>query len=143
MTATRAMCTFVLDGRLFGVGVEWVQEVLRPQPVTRLPLAGPTVRGLINLRGQIVPAVELRRCLGLPERPPGVEPLNVVVRHRDQPVSLLVDEIGDVLEVGEDLFEPVPETLQGVQRERVRAVGRLEGRLLMVLEVPQVLEDAA
>ena len=72
MTATRAMCTFVLDGKLFGVGVEWVQEVLRPQPVTRLPLAGPTVRGLINLRGQIVPAVELRRCLGLPERPPGV-----------------------------------------------------------------------
>ena len=76
-----------------------MQEVIRHQAMTRVPLAPKLIGGLINLRGQIVTAIDLRLRLGLPERRPGQLPMNVVVRSEDGAVSLLVDEIGDVLEV--------------------------------------------
>src|SRR5206468_10604632 len=103
-----------LDGLFFGVDVLTVQEVIRYQEMTRVPLAPPVVRGLINLRGQIVTAIDLRRQLELRERPADQLPMNVVVRTDDGAVSLLVDEIGDVLEVSEKTFERPPETLQGM-----------------------------
>ena len=82
-----------------------VQEVIRGQAMTPVPLAPPMIEGLINLRGQIVSAIDLRRLLNLPCRPEGATPLNVVVRDGEGAVSLLVDEIGDVLEVDEQSFE--------------------------------------
>src|SRR5271166_5071324 len=106
-------CTFYLAGHYFGVDVLKVQEIIRYQEMTRVPLAPPVVRGLINLRGQIVTAIDLRRRLRLRERPADQQPLNVVVRSDDGAVSLLVDEIGDVLEVSQDAFERPPETLKG------------------------------
>src|SRR5262249_522652 len=101
-------CTFYLAGHYFGLDVLRVQEIIRFQDMTRVPLAPPVVRGLINLRGQIVTALDLRRRLDLPDRPADVQPVNVVVRTDDGAVSLLVDEIGDVLDVPEDLFERPP-----------------------------------
>src|SRR3954454_4627156 len=99
-------CTFYLDGSYFGLDVLHVQEVIRHQEMTRVPLAPPVVRGLINLRGQIVTALDLRRRLELPDRPADQPPpVNVVVRTDDGAVSLLVDDIGDVLVVDEALFE--------------------------------------
>ena len=86
-----------------------------------MPLAPPVVRGLINLRGQIVTAIDLRRRLELRDRPADQLPVNVVVHTDDGAVSLLVDEIGDVLEVPENAFERPPETLQGTARELIRA----------------------
>ena len=102
MSANRQFCTFFLDGLFFGVEVSKVQEVIRYQEMTRVPLAPPVVQGLINLRGQIVTAMDLRRRLELSERPVGQLPTNVVVQTEDGPMSLLVDEIGDVLEVADD-----------------------------------------
>ena len=91
-----------------------VQEVIRYQAMTRVPLAPTVVSGLINLRGQIVTAIDLRRRLGLAgPADEGLHPMNVVVRTDDGAVSLLVDEIGDVVEVTDDAFEPPPETLAG------------------------------
>src|SRR5580704_11458036 len=100
------ICTFYLDGHYFGLDVLKVQEVIRYQEMTRVPLAPPVVRGLINLRGQIVTAIDLRRRLELSDRPADQLPLNVVVRTDAGAVSFLVDEIGDVLQVSEELFEP-------------------------------------
>ena len=111
-----------------------VQEVIRAQAMTRVPLAPMAVTGLINLRGQIVTAIDLRRRLGLADRPVGVEAMNVVVRTDDGAVSLLVDEIGDVLEVTADAFEPPPETLDPTARGLIRGVYKLADRLLLVLE---------
>src|SRR5579864_362520 len=99
-------CTFYADGYCFGLEVLRVQEIIRYQPMTRVPLAPPVVRGLINLRGQIVTAIDLRSRLELQDRPADQLPVNVVVRADDGAISLLVDEIGDVLEVPEKLFEP-------------------------------------
>ena len=111
MSPTLQFCTFYLDKVLFGVELRGVQEVIQQVELTDVPLAPAVVGGLINLRGQIVTAIDLRRRLELPERPDDIRPVNVVVRTGDGAVSLLVDEIGDVIEVDESTFELPPETL--------------------------------
>jgi purine-binding chemotaxis protein CheW len=132
-------CTFHLDQFFFGIEVQKVQEVLRFQEMTRVPLAPPVVEGLINLRGQIVTAIELRRRLELQPRPDGQLPMNVVVRTEDGPVSLLVDEIGDVLEMDDDSFERPPETLRGIARELIRGAYKLKDRLLLTLDIEKTV----
>jgi purine-binding chemotaxis protein CheW len=135
MTTERLYATFYVDGAHFGVDALDVQEVLRQQPMTRVPLASDEVRGLINLRGQVVIAVDLRRRLGLPSRPDEGVAMNLVVCTDDGPVSLLVDRIGDVLPVDVDDLEATPETVQGLSRELVLGVIKLDGGLLHVLDV--------
>jgi len=102
--------------------------------ITRVPLAPGVVSGLINLRGQIVTAIDLRLRLELEARPANLRPMNVVVRSDDGAISLLVDEIGDVVEVEEDSFEPPPETLRGTIRTMITGVHKLNDRLLLVLD---------
>jgi purine-binding chemotaxis protein CheW len=134
MSKERQYCTFFLDGLFFGVEVLKVQEVIRYQEMTRVPLAHPVVCGLINLRGQIVTALDLRRRLQLSERPSDQLPMNVVVHTDDGAVSLLVDEIEDVREVNEENFERPPETINGVARELIEGVYKLKDRLLLILD---------
>ena len=138
-----AFCTFVVDNMLFGVEVLRVQEVLRFHQMTRVPLAHGVVRGLLNLRGQIVTALDLRERLGLASAPNGQQPMNIVIRAADGAVSLLVDEIGDVLEVEEEQFERTPDTLHGILRELVRGTYKLSDRLLLVLDLDATLNVAA
>ena len=135
MAKTRQFCTFFLKDQFFGVPVQQVQEVIRYQEMTSVPLVPEAVRGLINLRGQIVTAIDLRRCMGMAARPADQLPMNVVVRMDDGAISLLVDEIGDVLEVDSQTLETPPETLQGPTRTMVRGVYKLPGRLLLSLDV--------
>jgi purine-binding chemotaxis protein CheW len=130
----RRFCTFYLDRHLFGVDVLDVQEVIRYQAMTRVPLAPPVVEGLINLRGQIVTALDLRRRLELPVRPAGETPMNVVVQTDEGAISFLVDRIGDVVEATDDQFEPAPGQLQGVPRDLITGVYKLEHELLVVLD---------
>lgn len=132
-------CTFFVDHLALGVEVHRVQEVIRSQPTTRAPLADPIVRGLMNLRGQIVTALDLRRRLELSASTTGREPMNVILRTSDGPVSLLVDRIGDVLDLDERSFELPPETLQGVPRELIRGVHKLPQQLILILEIDAVL----
>jgi purine-binding chemotaxis protein CheW len=107
--------------------------------MTRVPLTPAVIRGLINLRGQIVMAVDLRRRFAMEDRPESQLPMNVVVRTDDGPVSFLVDEIGDVLEVEEESFERPPETVQGPARELVRGVYKLRERLMLVLDTERAV----
>ncbi|HEX5269025.1 MAG TPA: chemotaxis protein CheW [Gemmataceae bacterium] len=139
MSDHRQFCTFSLDGLYFGVEVKKVQEVIRYQEMTRVPLAPPVVRGLINLRGQIVTAIDLRRRLALAERPADRLPMNVVVRGDEGAMSLLVDEIGDVVEVQEESFERPPETLNGVARDLIRGAYKLKDRLLLMLDTEKTV----
>jgi purine-binding chemotaxis protein CheW len=140
MAHTSQFCTFYLDKLLFGVELKHVQEVIRSLDVTRVPLAPGVVSGLINLRGQIVTAVDLRRRLELEPRPPGLLAMNVVVRSDDGAVSLLVDEIGDVVEVEETTFERTPETLRGAVREVITGVHKLNDRLMLVLDTEKACQ---
>jgi len=129
-----------LDRYLFGVEVEQVQEVLRYMDMTCVPLASQAVKGLINLRGQIVPALDLRRMFQLEARAEDQRPMNVVLLTADGVVSLLVDEIGEVMEVQEADFEPKPETLRGVARDLVAGVFKLPGQLLLVLDTARAVD---
>ncbi|MFP4635623.1 MAG: chemotaxis protein CheW [Nitriliruptoraceae bacterium] len=133
-------CSFQLAHLTFGIEVERVQEVMRSQTLTKVPLADPVVRGLINLRGQIVTALDLRRRLELPE--PGAEhqPMNIVVRTAAGELSLLVDAIGDVVDVDDEDFERPPETLEGVARELITGAYKLPDRLLLVLDTDRAVE---
>jgi purine-binding chemotaxis protein CheW len=134
-SATQQFATFWLAGHLYGLEVEHVQEVLRAQSLTRVPQAPPAVAGLLNLRGQVVTAVELRERLGLAARPGTDTAILIVVRLRGEVVSLLVDSIGDVVDVAGDDFELPPDTLDGTVRELIRGAYKLDGQLLLALDV--------
>jgi purine-binding chemotaxis protein CheW len=142
MAGPQQLCTFYVGGSYFGIPVRQVQEVVRPQPITPVPLAPKVVRGLINLRGQILTAIDLRFRLGLGEPRDPEKLLNVVVCTADGAVSLLVDEIGDVLEVQEETFEPAPETLQDASRELVLGIHKLSDRLLLVLDIDKAVNGS-
>jgi len=138
VAATRQLCTFFIDGMLFGVDVMNVQEVIRYQEMTIVPLASANIRGLINLRGQIVTAIEIRARLGLAPRSADLLPMNVVTTTASGVVSFLVDEIGDVLEVDEFTFESAPDTMNPAFRDLVPGVFKLDGRLVLLLDAERV-----
>jgi purine-binding chemotaxis protein CheW len=136
---SQQFCTFRLAHLTFGIEVDRVQEVIKTQPMTGVPLAHDVVRGLINLRGQIVTALDLRRRLDLEPRPDDEQPMNIVVRTAAGELSLLVDAIGDVVDVDESTFEGPPETLDGVARELIVGAYKLEDKLLLVLDTERAV----
>ncbi len=131
--------TFTVDTLFFGIDVLRVQEVLRFQHMTRVPLAPEVTEGLINLRGQIVTAIDMRRRLKLSPRPSGTTPMNLVVRAEDGAASLLVDEIGDVVEPDRNSMEPVPANVSPEARELILGVYQLKDRLLLALDPDKTL----
>ena len=133
--STSQLSTFSVGRYRFGIEVEAVQEVIRYQPMTRVPLAPPSVGGLINLRGQVVTAIELRERLGRPARPEGTDAVVIVVRLDGEAVSLLVDSIADVVDVDAADFEAPPDTLEGQARDLIRGAYKLDGQLLLALDV--------
>lgn len=128
-------CTFWVDDLYLGLDALTVQEVLRSPGLTPVPLAPPAIRGLINLRGQIVTAVDLGARLG---REPRERRMNVVVRALEGSVSLLVDRIDDVVDVARSEHESVPTTLNGVAKEHIKATCTLPSSLLLILDVARV-----
>lgn len=140
MSSSQQFCTFLVDGEMFGTPVARVQEVIQQHEMTPVPHAPDVVAGMMNLRGQIVCAIDLRRRLQLPDRAADQMPMGVVVRTNQGTVSLLVDEIGDVIEVTDQARERAPETLQGLAREVIEGVYKLPDRLLLALDVNRVAE---
>jgi purine-binding chemotaxis protein CheW len=139
---TGQFSTFFVADLFFGIDVLRVQEVLRFQQMTRVPLAPEIVEGLINLRGQIVTAIDMRRRLRLPLRAAGEIPMNMVVRTEEGAVSLLVDEIGDVVDVDAASYEQPPENLDSAARDLIRGVFKLKNRLLLVLDTDRAVDLA-
>jgi purine-binding chemotaxis protein CheW len=131
--------TFTLGGGLYGVDVTRVQEALRAHTRTRVPLAPVDVAGLVNLRGQVVLTIDLRPRLGVPPLDVDAEPMMVVVQVDGEPVSLLVDEIGDVVEVGPERFEVPPDTLDVGLRRLITGAYKLDSSLLLILDVDQAV----
>ena len=132
----KQFCSFYVDDTLLGIEVLRVQEVLRYQDLTEIPLAPPEIKGLINLRGQIITAINLRSRMHLPPAENDKTSMNVVTRIENEIVSFMVDSVGDVLEVDDEYLEPVPNNVEAATRELVSGVYKLEDRrLLMVLDV--------
>ena len=133
------LCSFQLAGMSFGVNAVEVQEIMRAQPVTRVPLADAAVAGLMNLRGQIVTTIDLRTRLGLPPRAATDKAINVVIRCADGLFSLLVDSIGDVVEPASESFEAIPENVPALFRELIAGAYKLEDKLLFVLVLDRIV----
>ncbi|WP_232678143.1 chemotaxis protein CheW [Nocardioides sp. R-C-SC26] len=136
----RQYCTFWVDGLHFGISVEHVQEVLRYQQMTGVPCAPEAVLGLINLRGQIVTALDLRCRLGLPSRGADELPMNVIVRSRGEVVSLLVDDIGDVMDADEFTLQPAPANMPATVQDVVTGVLPLADSILLVLDADAAVD---
>lgn len=138
MSGSHQLCTFQVADLTLGIDVTTVQEVLRAQTLTPVPLAPAAVRGLINLRGLIVTAFDIRPVLGLPPCTDSAL-MNVVLRREHAPVSLLVDSIADVITVDEETFERPPETLAPRAKELIRGAYKLPTGFVLALEVDAAL----
>jgi purine-binding chemotaxis protein CheW len=138
--ASRQFATFEVADQLFGVEVHTVQEVLSYNEYTPVPLAPPAVGGLFNLRGQVIAAVDLRVQLGLVRQAMEGPVMNVILRGDGEPVSLLVDRIGEVVDLDDEAFEGPPDTLAGPTRELVTGTFKMDGRLMLALDVNQAVD---
>lgn len=144
------ICTFFLNGVYFGIDVLQVQQVIHPQAITRIPLAPPDICGLINLGGQIITVIDLQRRLEMNEAQAqsniNINPLdepqgfNIIVHFADEVVSLLVDNVGDVLEFSENTFQPPPTTLKGKIRGMLAGAYPLPEGFLLVLDAEKILD---
>ena len=143
MAELNQYCTFYVGGKFYGINVKNVQEIIRYQDMTSVPLADSVIKGLINLRGQIVTAIDLRRRLGLKQRKKEDVPMNVIIKTDDGAVSLLVDEIGDVIEVDDGIYESPPQNLRGKAKELTTGVYKLKDKLLMTLDIDKIFEFSA
>lgn len=126
--------TFTVAGRLYGIDVTKVQEVVRPMAMTKIPLAPPYIKGLINLRGQVATAIDLRELFELPGRPTE-ELMNVVCKSHGTLLSFQVDEIGDVLEVKKADFERTPSTIKDSVRRFLGGIYKIDGGLLSMIDI--------
>lgn len=140
VTANMQYCTFELDDNFLGIEVDRVQEILRYQRMTEVPLASSVISGLINLRGRIMTAIDLRRRIGLTPLDEERRPINVVIRREEEYVSLLVDRIGDVMRPPVEQFEPPPDNTDPRFLPLLRGVFKLEDRLLLILDTEKILD---
>ncbi len=134
--------TIIIADQRFGIPVLQVQDVLREQKVTKIPLASPEVAGSLNLRGRIVTAIDVRKRLNLPEINKADQTnMSVVVEHKNELFSLIIDKVGDVLSLKEDEFEKNPGTLDPIWRDISTGIYQLDGELLVIIDVAKLLEN--
>ncbi len=141
MSDVAQICTFTLNDRMLGIAVGEVVEILLAQTLTPVPLVHPMVAGLINMRGQIISAIDLRHVLRMPPRPEAApRPVNIIVRHNSELMSLMVDQVGDVIEVDAGLFTAPPDTTPAETKSLFRGAFQLPDRLLLLFDTPRALE---
>jgi purine-binding chemotaxis protein CheW len=134
--------TTTIGGQLFGLPISRVQDVFMPERLTRVPLASNDVAGVLNLRGRIVTAIDMRARLGLPKEDTGRPPMAVGVELRGESYGLLIDSIGEVMKLADEGREVNPVNLDPRMAKMSAGVHRLDGQLMVVLDVDRVLEIA-
>jgi len=139
-TAATELVSLRVARQLVGIPVRHVHDVLHPQRITAVPTAAADIAGLLNLRGRVVTAIDLRRRLGMAPRHPATRSMSVVVEHRGELCSLLVDEVGGVLDAPRDRFEADLAALSPAWRELALGIFRLDRNLLVLLDVGRVLD---
>jgi len=143
MSQSKEYATFYLNGEYLGIDVLRVQEILAHQPMTPVPRGPKYVAGLINLRGQIVAAIDLREKMQMPSNPDAIEPMNIIVRGSEVPTSFIVDRVGDVIEVSDNALEAGPDSFQGPISKYMVGVHKLEKSLLTVIDVDKIVNPSS
>jgi len=132
--------TAMIDGQLFGLPIVRVQDVFIPERLTRVPLAPPEIAGVLNLRGRIVTLIDLRRRFGLGERKEGEDVMAIGVESRGESYGLLIDRVGEVVELDGVAREPNPVNLDQRLAQMSSGIHRLDDQLLIVVDVDRVLD---
>ena len=132
--------TVHIAGQLFGLPIEQVEDVFMPDAITEVPLSNPEVAGVLNLRGRIVTAIDMRRRLGLPKRDDGGTPMAVGIEYNQESYGLIIDKVGEVLRLGKGTFEKNPANLDIRWSSISAGVHRLDGSLLVILDVERILD---
>ncbi|NSW76578.1 MAG: chemotaxis protein CheW [Candidatus Atribacteria bacterium] len=133
------LVAFQLGEESYGVDIAQVQEIIRMQPVTKVPGAPTFVEGVINLRGRVIPVLDLRKRFNLPARQDTKDTRIVVVEVPPHTVGMIVDAVDEVLRISEDKVEPPSPFIASIDTEYLRGVGKLEGKLLILLDLSKVL----
>jgi len=137
----RQFVSFIIAGEEFGVNILTVQEIIRPVEITRVPHAPEFVEGVINLRGRILPVIDLRTRFGFPSREQNGDMRIIVVEIGEQTVGFMTDSVQEVLRVDVNSIEPAPEIAVGIEAGYLRGVAKLDERLLILLELGNILSD--
>jgi purine-binding chemotaxis protein CheW len=132
--------TLTIDGQLFGLPIARVQDVFKPTRMTRVPLAGPEIAGVLNLRGRIVTAIDMRSRLDVKKRDDGAAPMAIGIEARGESFGLLVDTVGEVLKLADAEREPNPINFDRKLAAVSAGVYRLDGQLMVVLDIDRVLD---
>ena len=135
----RQLVVFQLGAELYGVDIARVHEIIRLQSITRVPRAPSFVEGVINLRGKVIPVVDLRRPLGLPTSEHTRATRTVVVEIGDQVVGIIVDSVSEVLRVSTSTIEPPSPVVAGIDSEYLHGIAKLPERLVILLDLDRVL----
>ncbi len=141
-SSSQQLLTFHVADQLFGVPVLQVNDVLGPQKITHTPLSPKAVSGVMNLRGRIVTAIDVRTCLAQARRTDGQNTMSVVVDYEGELFSLIIDSVGDVLSLNGETYEETPVTLESVWRNISSGIHKLDGKILVILDVKQLLKVA-
>jgi purine-binding chemotaxis protein CheW len=141
--ASSEFVTAVIGCQLFGLPILQVQDVFAPERVTRVPLATPEIAGVLNLRGRVVTAIDMRRCLGLPVNEETAPPMAIGVEFRGESYGLLIDEIGEVVDLAAETREANPFNLDARLAQVSAGVHRINGQLLIVLDVDRLFGAGA
>ena len=132
--------TAMIGGQLFGLPILRVQDVFHPERLTRVPLAPPEIAGVLNLRGRIVTLIDMRRCLGLERREDDALAMAIGVESGGESYGLLIDSVGEVLQLDDGAREPNPINLDSRLARVSAGIHRLDGRLLMMVDIDRVLD---
>ena len=133
------LVTFGIGSEEFGVDILRVQEIIRTMEITKVPRAQDFVEGVINLRGKVIPIIDLRRRFGLPSRQHDKYTRIIVIELYDIIVGFVVDSVSEVLRIPASTVEPPPSVVSGVEAEYIKGVGKLQDRLLILIDLDRLL----
>ncbi len=135
------LVSFKIGEEEFGIEILKVQEIIKMLPITKVPNAPKFVEGVINLRGRVIPVIDLRIKLGLSKQDHTKNTRIVVIELNSRTVGFIVDEVNEVLRITKDITEAPPEMVGNVNREFITSIGKLEDRLLLLLDLEKVLSE--
>jgi len=133
------LVVFKLGEEEYGVEITQVQEIIRVMETTRVPKAPTFIKGVINLRGKVIPVIELKKRFGLTECNIDDQTRIIVVEVQDYTVGMIVDCVSEVLRLSSESIEPTPPVFSNLSDEYIRGVGKLENRLLILLDLDKIL----
>ena len=134
------LASFRLGEEEYAIDISAVQEINRMTEVTKVPNSPPYIEGVLNLRGRIIPAVNLRKKFGLPEREYDRHTRIMVVDVEGTMVGLIVDAVSEVLRISPETIEPAPEMSAGVNSKYIMGVGKINGRLVILLDLERLFK---